>query len=102
MSEGLKVTVGPKDFSGKTTDEKLELIYQAVTLQQVTCVETVMGFKEACGRYDHFISKHNVVTRMLKKDKNKCLGIGVGTGAIGGLSIPSIIEFIKTYIFGAK
>lgn len=102
MSNGLKVTVGPDRFSEKSTDEKLELIYQAVTQQQSVCSETVTGFKDACERYDHFISKSNMISKINRKNKNIGLGIGVGTGTIGGLTIPRAIEFIKNLFSGAN
>lgn len=100
MSDGLKVTVSPDKFSEKETDEKLDLIYQAVTLQQSTCSITVEGFKIACEKYDHFIDKSKITPMINKKDKGIILGAGIGTGTLGGLTIPKFIDFIKELFSG--
>lgn len=100
MSNGLKVTVRPDDFSVKTTDEKLELIYQAVLLQQSTCTKTVKGFKDACERYDHFIVKSRMLDKLSKRDKGIILGAGIGTGTLGGITLLEIIEYIKGFFCG--
>ena len=100
MTEGLKLTVGPDKFSEKSTDEKLDLIYQAVTQQQSTCTSNVEGFKESCEKYDHFISKSKIATRLGKKNRSVILGAGIGTGTLGGLTVSGIINFIKELFSG--
>lgn len=97
MNCGLTVTVGPDKFSEKSTDEKLELIYEAVTTQQIICIETVKSFKKKFNNYDKHIEKsHNPS----KKNRKIDLGVGAGTGVVGGYSISEIIELIKNYVSG--
>ena len=97
MSNGLRVTVGPEEFSGKSTDEKLELIYQAVTAQQAICITTVEDFRERVAEYDDFIEDS---TKVPKRNRKIDLGVGAGSGAIGGFSVSEIIDFIKNYFSG--
>lgn len=99
MSDELKVTLGPKEFSGRTTDEKLDLIYKAVTSQQNMCMDTVGMFNRNCVKYDNFIEE---TTKKPRYDRKINLGLSAGTGAMGGYSIPGIIEFIKNLFSGAN
>lgn len=97
MSDGLKVIVTPKNFSMRSTDEKLELIYQAVTSQQSICIKTVEKFKENCDKYDDHIEKsHNLPSRNRKID----LGIGAGVGTGSGFAVSNIIDYIRSYLSG--
>lgn len=97
MPDGLKVTVGPDEFSSRTTDEKLELIYKAVTSQQMICMDTVDVFNKNCTKYDKFIENS---TKPLKRNRKVDIGVGAGSGAIGGFSASEIIDIIKSYFFG--
>lgn len=97
MTDGLKVTVGPNEFSSRTTDEKLDLIYKAVTSQQTMCIDTVDVFNRNCTKYDKFIENS---TKSPKQNKKVAVGIGAGSGAVGGFSASELIDFIKSYFFG--
>ena len=99
MVNGLKVTVGPKNFSEKNTDEKLELIYQAVTSQQTICVYNVDSFKAKLDKYDKHIEG---TLNLPKRDRKVGLGVGVGSGAVCGYSIPGIIDYIKNLFSGVN
>jgi len=94
---GLKVTVDYENFTEKNTDEKLDLIYQAVVNQQKVCVETVKSFNERFKAHDKYIDNSvNIPRRNRKID----LGIGAGTGTVGGAFLIKAVELIRSYISG--
>ena len=94
---GLKVTVDHENFAEKNTNEKLDLIYQAVVNQQKVCTSTVKSFNERFEAHDkHIDNSVNLPRRNRKID----LGIGAGTGTVGGAFLIKAVEFIKSYISG--
>lgn len=97
MSTGLKVIVTPKGFSERNTDEKLELIYQAVTAQQSICVETVKCFSEKCSNYDKHIKEDH---RLPRRNRKIDVGVGAGIGTGSGFVVSNMIDFIRSYISG--
>lgn len=97
MTDGLKITVGPDEFADRDTAEKLDLIYQVVTSQQHMCLKTVDIFNSNCAKYDKFIDDS---TKLPKKNRKLDLGIGAGSGAVGGFSASELINLIKSYFSG--
>lgn len=97
MDSGLTITVGPDKFSEKDADEKLELIYQAVTSQQCICMETVKAFRKKFDIYDRTKENSKDLPMRTRKSDFKVVA---GTGAVGGYSVSELIDLIKTYISG--
>ena len=96
-SNGLKVTVGREKFAEKNTDEKLDLIYQAVVNQQKICIETVEAFKE---HFEECDKQLNDSVDIPRRNRKIDLGIGAGTGTAGYVIIDKLIGAIKSYISG--
>jgi len=83
MGDELKVTVTSDNFSEKDTDEKLDLIFHAVSTQQEVCAENI-----------------NKCATIPKRNRKVDLGVGAGTGIIGGTIIIKFIDLIKSYTSG--
>ena len=98
MGNGLKVTMTPDEFSGLETEEKLDLIFQAVSVQQLMCTTTVESFKDRLGHCEDMVQSEIALPR---RNRRIDLGVGAGTGVIGGGVMIKIIDLIKGYITGS-
>ena len=83
---GLEIKISPDDYSKKTIDEKLDILYQVGLTQQQFCGSKTGEF---AGRIDKLeVNK--------KLDKAKLTGISVGSG--GGAA--ALYGVIKSWLSG--
>lgn len=83
---GLEIKISPDDYSKKTIDEKLDILYQVSLTQQQFC-----GSKT--GEYDRRIIKFETEKKV---GKAKLIGIGIGSGGGAG----ALFSVIKSWLSG--
>lgn len=83
---GLEIKISPDDYSKKTIDEKLDILYQVSLTQQQFC-------SGKTGEYDERIVKFETEKKV---GKAKLIGIGIGSGGGAG----ALFSVIKSWLSG--